>query len=728
MRGDRLTWILLALALGATTGAAAHTKDRFGAGTASIAASGPSSSYIEAAVTPEGQFTFGVPGGAILLYGHPNPWSTYTTIRVDGLDYDNNQSPFGTVVQVPTTSGKTNEGIWKVGSTGLEVHQVLKLVRGYSTDKDDTFLISYLLVNTGTTARQVGVRVMFDTDLAGNDGAPFQVPGTGSVTTAKTWLGENVPPYFFVFNDLTAPEVTAQGSLSGGEILFTPDKFVIAPWGSSCGDGIYDHTWDFETSEQNVTCDSAYAVYWEPETIEPGASVTFGTYYGLGGIEVDNNPPLISSVTGPVVLGCQGVLTPNPFTLSVYIENSVPGTSATVSGITATLALPAGLRVAPGSETQYVADMVHGASNLLSWSVVADGTVRGDLAYSITIASSNAGTKTTQRKVSVPVGCPTGDLPPVVGVTSPPAGAQLSCSATLQASIWDDQNGVSVRYFVDDSPVGGDLTSPPFTYPLDLDGWPNGQHSAYAIARDNAGHQTKSNKISFTVANPAISWVAYYAPKKHFRVYGDNLDEGQQVTVHGVPMTTVFKTEVLPIYQTDFTHFNTNSWVPDGGYTHKTKSQGGEIWLDPDTTIARGVPTTGFTHIKVGFTYAYTLMDEGEGILLEYSTTGSEGPWIGGYSDLSVKPDGSSDGKRKGTFLCPTPASDNASFWIRFRSVRVQNHDGPDGTLKITNVNVNSLRDFLKAKGVPKIGPAQTVPVTILFENCQTEPFLFTRP
>jgi hypothetical protein len=727
MRGDRLASILLAMALTLAAGAAQPSKEGRGSGAAFMAPSGPSSAYIESAITTEGQFTFGVPAGPILLYGHPSPWSGFTTERIDGVDFTNNGgSTFGSVVQLPTNVGNTNEGIWTNGS--IEIHQIIKLVKGYSTNKEDTYLIQYTLINRGSSTRQVGLRIMFDTDLANNDGAPFQVPGTGSVTTAKTWLGENIPPYFFVFNDLNHPEVTAQGSLLGGELVLAPDKFVIAPWGSTCGGGIYDTTWDFITSEQNVVCDSAYAVYWEPRPLAPGATVSFGTYYGLGGIEVDTNPPLISSLTGPVFLDCQQVLTPNPFTLSLYLENSIPGTNATVTGITATLTLPPGLRVAPGSEVQNVADMEHGASNLLSWNVVADGTVRGDLEYSITIASLGAGTKTTRRKVSVPAGCPTGDLPPVVGVTAPAAGAEVSCSTTFQSSVWDDQGSATVQYYVDGQALGGPISSPPYSYLLDVNGWPNGQHSVYSTAKDGAGHLTKSNKVTFWVTNPAISWMSYDASSKRIRVYGENLRSGQQVTVSGEPTTTTFKTESLPIYKTDFSTFNTVSWVVAGAYTHTKGSSGGTVSPAPDTTMARNVPTSGYTHIKVGFVYDYTLMDEGEGILLEYSTTGSEGPWVGGYSDLSLKPDGGTGGQRKGTFLCPVKASDNADFWIRFRNVRVQNHEGPNGILNIHSVNVVSLRDYLLGKGLPKIGHAQTVPIRILYDSCQTAPYLYTRP
>lgn len=725
MTGDRRIWILCALALTLSAAAADPLKAPRGGRPTPELSTGPASAYIEAAVTEGGQFTFGVPGGPIILFGHPGPWSSYTTVRVDGADFDNNGAKFGNTIQPPTTTGNTNTGSWRVGSTGVDIQQTLTLVKGYSTNKEDTFLISYRLTNNSGGDRQVGLRVMFDTDLAGNDGAPFQVPGTGSVTTGKIWDGDKVPPYFFVFNDLTNPEVTAQASLSGGDIPLAPDRLTIAPWGcGSSSGGLYDNPWTYETLDEDVTCDSAYAVYFMPRTLASGASIDFATYYGLGGIEVDVNPPLISTATAPIYLDCNPYLTPNPFTVSLYIENSIPGTNAPVTGITATLGLPAGLRVAPGSEVQKVADLSHGQSALLSWNVIADGTVRGTLDYTITLASVSSGTKTIRRSIQVPSGCPTGDLPPVVGILTPPAGSQLACSTLLTASAWDDQGSVAVQYFVDELAVGGSLTSPPYSYLLDLSIMAAGDHTVYATGRDSTGHATKSNRVTFSIANPEVASVVYKPSKNKMRIYGDNLAEGQVVSVGGIHAETLLKTEALPVYSTDFTSFNTATWVIEGTVSHGD----GEIRLQPDASAGRNVPTPGFYHLKVNFTYAYENMDEGEGLLLEYSTAGPEGPWLGGFSDLSLKENGSTKGWKKGYFYCPASASNNGNLWLRFNNVRTQNHLGPDGVLRLSLMKVVSMRDYLLAKKVPKIGPAQTVSVTVLYENCHTEPYLYTRP
>ena len=365
------------------------------------ASMGPGSTYIELAIDDDtGQFTMGVPNGPILLYGHPSPWSSFSTVRVDGTDYTNNGNPFGAVVSPPTTVGATNEGIWQVGTTSLRVHQKITLVTGSATGHQDTYLIQYVVENLDTAAHTVGCRAMLDTDLADNDGAPFQVPGTGSILTEHQWDTPNIPSYFFVFNDIATPSVTCEGNLIGGQISLWPDRFQVDEW-----DGVFGTAFDYMPTGQSIY-DSAYAVYWLNKTVQPGQSATFSTYFGLGGIAVDNRAPLASALSAPVALDCvANQLTPNPFDVSLYLTNSIAGAPNPITGISCSLSLPPGLVLASGSATQTVPNMATGASTLVAWTVRADGTASGVLTYQITVASGNYGSKTIQGQITVPAGC-----------------------------------------------------------------------------------------------------------------------------------------------------------------------------------------------------------------------------------------------------------------------------------------------------------------------------------
>lgn len=398
-------WITAAVAMLLLSGAvlAAPKKPKVD-GPVGIASMGPGSAYIELAINDStGQFTMGVPGGGpILLYGHPSPGTSFSTVRIDGGDYTNDFSPFqGSVIQAPTTAGNTNEGIWQVGSTPLRVHQIITLVTSTTTGLEDTYLIQYKVDNLDTVSHTIGCRVMLDTKIGDNDNAPFQVPGTGSISTETEWTGSQVPPYFFVFDDLYNPTTTCQGTLLGGQVSTAPDVFQVADWGN-----LTYSQFDYTVDPIYPIYDTAYAPYWINRTVAAGQSITFGTYYGLGSVAVNTAPPLATALAAPTALTCLGgMFTPNPFAASLYLSNTLPGQTGTVYGVTCTLSLPSGLALASGTLTQTVGDMILGASVLKSWNIQATGSATGTLTYSIQVNSTNAGSKTLTGQVYVPPGC-----------------------------------------------------------------------------------------------------------------------------------------------------------------------------------------------------------------------------------------------------------------------------------------------------------------------------------
>ena len=405
--GPKILWALgigACLAFGAATAAARPVKAPLKA-RAESASPGPQSQYIAVSIDDtNGQFTMGVPdGGPILLFGYPDPWSSFTSFDVDGTDVTNNYDPFGTVIQPPTnTSGTTNEGIWQLGATSLRVHQVITLVNGPASGRPDTYLVQYVVDNLDSVSHTVGCRVLFDTDLDDNDGAPFRVPGVGSVTTEQQFDGADIPSYFFVFNDLNQPDVVAQGTLFDPQVDLNPDRVQIAYW-----EGIFATDFDYTVDPNTaITSDSAYAVYWLNHTIPAGQSVVFSTLYGLGNIHVDSTDPLITAETAPASLTCiNHQYAPSPFDVSLTLSNTVVGAPDPVTGVAVTLDLPPGLELASGSATVNLPDMPAGDVQFASWKVVADGNVTGSLGYSIGLVTSNFGSKTLSYAVQVPPGC-----------------------------------------------------------------------------------------------------------------------------------------------------------------------------------------------------------------------------------------------------------------------------------------------------------------------------------
>ena len=497
------------------------------------------SSYLEVAVDEvTGQFTMGEPdGGPILLYGHPDPWSSFTSIRVDGADYSNRNEPgdesvtWGTEVQSPSTVGNTNEGIWQVGGTNLRVHQIMTLVVGANTGHQDTCLVQYKIDNMDSATHVVGCRIMFDTDLDDNDGAPFRVPGTGSVTTEMEWDGASIPPYFFVFNDLSDPSVTAQATLLGGVAVPIPGVMQIASWPD-----IYDSTFDYAvTPGEDITGDSAYAVYWQNYSLAAGQSITFSTYYGLGGIAVDTNPPLVTSLTAPVDLACQtNILTPNPFDVTLYAANSSPGVTVTVTGIQAQLTLPAGLTLLSGSATQTLSDLAPGADGLLDWTVAADGSHTGNLPYSVLLSSANAGSKTLNGSVNVPGGCSACFINMTASATPSGGGKPLNVSFTASGTPTNCTGAVSYDWDFGDGSSHSSSQNPSHTYTV------AGTYTWTVTGSIGTAAASKSGVIVVSnVPPPVVTSITKAGGPFRFTVMGSNLQNGIAVSINGVPWTNV---------------------------------------------------------------------------------------------------------------------------------------------------------------------------------------------
>lgn len=210
----------------------------------------------------------------ILLYGHSSPWSSYSTIRIGDENY---------IFQSENTQydDENLKATTTMTADGMLITQTLEIVENVTTGIADTVKISYTVKNIGSETKSAGVRIMLDTMLGSNDGAPFKVPSLGNVTEERELSGNAIPSYWQAFDDLANPSVFAIGTLYK-EGDRKPDKVQFASWGS-----IYDtsaeYAWDYSIdTETKVTNDSAVAIYWNPKRLAAGESTTVSTYYGVG--------------------------------------------------------------------------------------------------------------------------------------------------------------------------------------------------------------------------------------------------------------------------------------------------------------------------------------------------------------------------------------------------------------------------------------------------------------
>jgi len=232
-----------------------------------------------------------------LIFGRPIPWTSYTTVLIDNEPYvfggenfkiakrSGKQLNYGMLV----SQMKTNEGVvseYKFGA--IRVVQRLDLFRNPSTKVRDSVLISYQVYNLDVVPHRVGIRVMLDTKLGENDGAPFRI-GARAITDEIRFSGSDLQDYWQTFDSLVSPNVIAQGVLSLPESkIFPPDQLVLANWGT-----LADNVWNVDVvkgrsfvREGELEKDTALALYWDPVALAPNQSTSFKTIYGLGGVSL----------------------------------------------------------------------------------------------------------------------------------------------------------------------------------------------------------------------------------------------------------------------------------------------------------------------------------------------------------------------------------------------------------------------------------------------------------
>ncbi len=359
-----------------------------------------SNDYIQAVINDTGQFTLGNIGGdpdnpndddKILIYGHPSPGTSFTSVKIDGIEYQFGAG--GVWVISPCEQGGNLVASWEIDS--VVITQTLSLVRNSSTGRDDNLQITYKVDNNDTVSRDIGVRVMLDTMLGTNDGAPFYVLGTGEVRTETEWINppDLLPQYFQVFDNFDDPTVFSMFSITG--IGFSdPDHLILGYWPKA------GNTWDYTLGIPPVdfldydgdgtitgSCpdsDSAVMVYWDPVTFAAGESKTYGMGYGLGEMSYVQWDPFNLGLSAPEFIQIDGSneYVPNPFTVVCYLKNS---SGHEVSGAKVKFNLAPGLVFDTGETAEKsLADVSAEEIVQEDWSIKARGTMTGYLDLSVT--------------------------------------------------------------------------------------------------------------------------------------------------------------------------------------------------------------------------------------------------------------------------------------------------------------------------------------------------------
>lgn len=257
-----------------------------------------------------------------LIFGGDNPESSFTTFKIDGIDFI-----FGNPYKLaPEWFSEVSEPeivrnadgteslitVWSI--KGIRISQIITLILGDDLENAGNARIAYQVDNNTKSTVEVGTRVLLDTSIGGNDGPAFQI-GQNYLQPLSTErklvhepseLGYNIKeneqeynlhklPAYWVMRDKLdlsnplATNVIAYGfnNLFEGGIHIV-DEMIVGHWS-----GLAATKWDYEpnknldfTTDTNKygTADTAVAYYWNPEAIEAGKSQTYEVVYGLGEI------------------------------------------------------------------------------------------------------------------------------------------------------------------------------------------------------------------------------------------------------------------------------------------------------------------------------------------------------------------------------------------------------------------------------------------------------------
>lgn len=356
----------------------------------------------------KGRFAIETTGGAPmdpndnnkpLVYGRPKPWTSYTTIKVNNINYvfggstkrrAGSDANYGEVNEGPVIN---NNQIYTSNIVdNIKVEQILSIVKSSTTGLFDTAQIKYRLLNTSNETKEVGLRIMLDTMLGQNDGAPFRLADR-AITTDNLYLKEELPIFWQAFDSISNPTVTSQGTFKGPGVT-EPDKVYFSDWGS-----LADGVWNFDFNPQQdfirkgeYEIDSAIAMMWEPKMLEPNEEITYVTNYGLGGIKV---------VPGLLALG---VTSPAEFTFDdnnqyfpvvAYVENT---SEITADNVEIEIDLPE--EFSTTNPVQQLGDIESKGTAQVSWQVrPTSDEIPGNMTYKVRVTADNTDSNEVERDI-----------------------------------------------------------------------------------------------------------------------------------------------------------------------------------------------------------------------------------------------------------------------------------------------------------------------------------------
>ncbi|MEK9728002.1 MAG: hypothetical protein VW397_07865 [Candidatus Margulisiibacteriota bacterium] len=471
-----------------------------------------------------------------LIYGRPKPWTSYTSVAIDGVVYG-----FGT--QTLKRAGKNaqygqvirsevgDDAIVTTATFGqLKATQRLSLFRNPLTNVKDAVLIEYELKNEAKVTRDIGLRIMMDTMLGSNDAAPFRI-GEEAIVTEKKVIGDQITDFWQSFDSLASPNIIAQGILRYAPANLTPpDELILMNWGT-----LADMPYRVQVNEGASFIregedepDTALALFYEKRPLGPNQTRTYRTVMGLGGVTLAPGD-LALGLTAPSTLA---ITDPNLYTIIAYISNT-GGFTATNAKVE--LQLPEGLRLVKGQKVTDVSNILSGGSRQLMYVVKLDAKDAKEGTHKIElkviseslpdqILNRDIVFKGQPRLILVPIGTPTikrgfdqfVDVPFEVRneseVSISNIDLRMNAIAPFEVPVFEGENKrVAIL------PSG---KSQQVLWKLKVNEWWQGQHSVdVSIRSDYTNKVTQNSMINVQLGSPKTK-LYYSQPEFETDEYG----------------------------------------------------------------------------------------------------------------------------------------------------------------------------------------------------------------
>jgi O-glycosyl hydrolase len=114
-------------------------------------------------------------------------------------------------------------------------------------------------------------------------------------------------------------------------------------------------------------------------------------------------------------------------------------------------------------------------------------------------------TALTQAQIEADMNTPIGSgdgTPPIVKITGPEAGSDVTGTVTITATASDDTGVAGVRFYLDGQPLGPEDTTAPYSFSWDTTALANGDYTLEAVARDSSGNRTTSVAACVYINHP----------------------------------------------------------------------------------------------------------------------------------------------------------------------------------------------------------------------------------